>query len=221
MKKRIIDNKKYIPPLIAIIIGLVLAVISFSFVRHTEFNNLKTKFTLDTQNRINAILRETDINLEVIQSLYSFFESSEEVTREEFHNYTKHQISEHPGIQTLEWIPRVTDSERHTFEKGTQTELTTEYHFTEHDRTGNLVRASERKYHYPLYFVEPYKGNEAALGYDLASDEMTLKALNKSRDTRAMVASLPVPLMKKARQPYSYRVVLPVYKKGVSLVASE
>ncbi|UCH43982.1 MAG: hypothetical protein JSV11_06590, partial [Nitrospiraceae bacterium] len=67
--------------MIAIIIGLVLAVITFSFVRHTEFKNLKTQFTLDTQNRINAILRETDINLEVIQSLYSFFESSEEVTR--------------------------------------------------------------------------------------------------------------------------------------------
>jgi signal transduction histidine kinase len=221
LKKRISDNQKYIPPLIAIIIGLGLAVITFSFVRHTEFKNLKTQFTLDTQNRINAILRETDINLEVIQSLYSFFESSEEVTREEFHNFTKHQISEHPSIQTLEWIPRVTDSERHAFEKGTQAELTTEYHFTEHDSTGNLVRAAERKYHYPLYFVEPYRGNEAALGYDLASDEMSLKALIKSGDTRAMVASLPVSFTKKARQQYAYRVVLPVYRKHVTLVAIE
>jgi len=36
--------------------------------------------------------------------------------------------------------------------------------------TGKLKTAEQRKEYYPVYFVEPNKGNEMALGFDLSSN---------------------------------------------------
>ena len=52
-----------------------------------------------------------------------------------------------------------------------------------------MVRAAERDEYFPVYFVEPSKGNEIALGFDLASNAIRKDALEKSRDTGEMVAT--------------------------------
>jgi len=85
-------NQLFIPIFIVITLGLVLAVSAFYIVRHIEYQDIKTKFALDAQNQFNAIKREIAVNIKVIQSLRSFYLSSEEVTREEFSKFTKSQI---------------------------------------------------------------------------------------------------------------------------------
>jgi CHASE1-domain containing sensor protein len=69
----------------------VSAIASFYIVRHIEFLNIKAIFIREAQNRTNAIERELENNLEAIRSLKSFYLSSEEVTREEFYEFSSQE----------------------------------------------------------------------------------------------------------------------------------
>ena len=54
-----------------------------------------------------------------------------------------------------------------------RTEGFPDFQFTERIAQGKMKRAERRKEYFPVYFVEPYKGNEMALGFDLASNPDT------------------------------------------------
>jgi signal transduction histidine kinase len=198
-------------------LGIVLAVSAFHIVRYIERQDIKAKFTLDTQNRFNAIEREIEINLEIVQSLQSFYLSSEEVTREEFREFTKPQISGHPSIQALEWIPRISDSQRHAYERAAQNELYPNFQITQRDSQGKMEAASKRDEYFPVYFLEPYIGNETALGFDLSSNPERLEALKKSQNSEKMIATERITLVQDKEEQSSFLIFIPVYKKHQSL----
>ena len=54
------------------------------------------------------------------------------------------------------------------------------------------MRAGERPEYFPVFYVEPYKKNATALGFDLASNPVRRQALEFSRDSGEPVATGPV-----------------------------
>jgi len=123
-------------------------------------------------------------------------------------------LSRYPGIQALEWIPRVPDSEREVYEEGSRKDGFPDFQITERKAQGNMVRAAQREEYFPVYFVEPYEGNEVALGFDLASNPSRLEALNRSRKTGEMVATARITLVQETGSQFGLLVFLPVYRKG-------
>jgi signal transduction histidine kinase/CHASE1-domain containing sensor protein/ActR/RegA family two-component response regulator len=212
-------NRQYIPVIVVLIIGAVSAMVSFYLVRHIEFLNLKAMFVRDAQNRINAIKREIEINLAAVQNLRSFYISSREVTREEFHEFASRQLLGRPSIKALEWIPRVTYRERDKYEDIAKRYGPPDFQFTELDSQGIMVRAGERDEYFPVYFVEPYEGNEEALGFDLASEPVRAESLNRSRDSGKLIATAQVTLIQDKKRQDGFLVVAPVYRSQASLVS--
>jgi CHASE1-domain containing sensor protein len=84
-----------------------------------------------------------------------------------------------------------------------------------------MVRARERDEYFPVYFVEPYKGNEAALGFDLASNQARGASLSLARDTGKTTATSRVILVQETANQPGFLVFAPVYRKHVPLVSSE
>ena len=206
-------KRLFIPLFIVITVGIVLAVSAFYTVKHVENQDIAAKFGLDAQNRINAIKREIAINVEAIQSLRSFYLSSEEVTREEFIEFTRPQILDHPSIQALEWIPRIPDSKRRTYERAAQNELYPNFQITQLDSQGKIEAAVMREEYFPVHFVEPYIGNEVALGFDIASNPTMLEALKKSRNRGKIIASARISLLQEQEEQSSFIVSVPIYRK--------
>jgi len=214
-------SRLIIPLLVVITLGLVLAVSAFYTVRYIEHQDIKTKFALDTQNRFNAIKREIAINMEVLQSLRSFYLSSEEVTREEFSKFTIPQIIDHPSIQALEWIPNIPDSKRHAYVRAAQNESYPNFQITQLGSQGKMEIARKREEYFPVYFIEPYIGNEMALGYDLASNPIRLEALRKSRNSGEVIASERITLVQEKEDQSSFIVFVPIYRKHELLATVE
>ena len=77
-----------------------------------------------------------------------------------------------------------------------------------------MVPAAAREEYFPVYFVEPYEGNEIALGFDLASNPTRLEALNKSRDTGEAVATARITLVQEQEDQFAFLVFLPIYQNG-------
>jgi len=72
-----------------------------------------------------------------------------------------------------------------------------------------------------VFYVEPIKGNEKALGFDLASNPARREALERSRDTGQLVATSRVTLVQKTRDQYGFLVFYPIYRGGVESVSEE
>jgi PAS domain S-box-containing protein len=77
-----------------------------------------------------------------------------------------------------------------------------------------MVRAGDREEYFPVFFVEPFAGNEKALGYDVASNAVRLEALQRAASTGRMVATRRVILVQETADQYGALVFHPVYKEG-------
>jgi CHASE1-domain containing sensor protein len=95
----------------------------------------------------------------------------------------------------LEWVPRGFHKNRDAFEKQVNNETHPGFFFPERLKQGTMVRAGNRSEYFPVVFVEPYQGNESALGFDLASNPVRLNTLHQSRDSGAFLATKKIKLV--------------------------
>jgi len=172
-------NKTYRNILIAVIpvLGVAVSILVSSLNYYSDEKLMRTEFNEDVENRFSALRREIDSNLDVLASLQALYYVSKDVDSSEFRNFTNHFLKQHASIQALEWIPRVPDSRREAYETAARREGSPVFQFTERIAQGKMKRAEKRKEYFPVYFVEPYKGNEVALGFDLASNPTRREAL--------------------------------------------
>jgi len=208
--------RRYAKIIVIACVGLFLTLSAFFIVRRLEIQSLKTELQLHAQGYVNAVEKEISINFNALQSLNSFFKSTEVVSRKEFRTFTKDILQYIPGFQALEWIPRVLRSQREEYERAARLDGFRNFQITERREKEEMVRTGEREEYFPVYFVEPYKGNEIALGYDLASNPARKAALEKCRDTGQMTATARITLVQETGQEYGFLVFLPVYQKKTS-----
>ena len=128
-----------------------------------------------------------------------------------FHDYTRPFLQNRPEIQALEWLPLIEYSKRLAFENSIREQGHSEFQITERDQHGRLVPASQRDEYLPVTWLEPYVGNEAALGFDVASNPARTKAFHLARDSGEAVASGKITLVQEKQQQSGILVFLPVY----------
>ncbi len=132
--------------------------------------------------------------------LRGMYNASEYVSPNEFDTFALTLILDYPGTQALEWIPRVPHAERLAFERAAEADGLIGFRITERSPEGETVPASDRDEYFPVYYVAPMEGNEAALGFDLASNPTRLKALSQARDTGEPIATARTTLVQEVGQ---------------------
>ena len=163
-------QRRYFPIVLTIGIGIVFSGLGFAVVQRLENQKIKAEFKRLAENRVVALTRGIEQNQEILLSIKSFYDSSQEVSRDEFQQFVQSPVSRYQNIQALEWIPRVQQEQRSEYEELAQADGYPNFEFRESDRQGNMVKAHERAEYFPVYYVEPYQGNEIALGFDLGSN---------------------------------------------------
>jgi len=205
------------PILLTLIIGVALSFGAFFFGRSLEHDRTKAHFLQAAKTRTATLAGGIESKLHTLITIGSFYAASKEVGRLEFRRFVEAALSNHVGIQALEWIPRVLDNQRAAYEKAAQQDGLLDFQITERTSQGVVERAKQREEYFPVYFVEPLKGNEAAVGFDLASNATRLEALNRSRDTGKMLSTARITLVQEAGKQSGFLVFVPVYAKDVSL----
>ncbi len=176
---RVQSRLKHVLSLIIVILGITLSVLVFSYSLKLERQGMVEDLETDADNYYSALKRETDSSMQVLESLKALYMSSERVERSEFHIFSGHFFPSHRGIQALEWVPRVPDSLRKNYEVSARQGGFPHFRFSERLTQGDMVRAARRKEYFPVYFIEPYRGNEAAFGFDLASNPTRKESLER------------------------------------------
>ncbi|MFI5347006.1 MAG: CHASE domain-containing protein [Elusimicrobiota bacterium] len=145
-------------------------------------------------------------HLDAVQSAAGFFNSVPEATRAQFGRFAEGVRARHPGLQALEWRPRVRDAQRGAVEAAARRDGLKDFAFRETD--GRTVRPRAPEY-YPILYAEPARGNEKALGMDITQTSMIREAATRAIATGRPAASGPVQLIQDRESRNSVVVMVP------------
>lgn len=207
---------RILPSLGTFAAGLLLSGLIFASLRSLENKNAQASFNRVAQERLDAL--ETNITLTVnnLISLGAFFDAAHDVNRQRFDRFTAPLLARNHAIQALEWIPRVANQARQKYERDRQHDGFPSFQFREWPSSSQMVRAGKREDYFPVFFVAPYRGNEQALGFDLASDAVRRAALQRSADSGALVATSRIRLVQEKSDQHGFLVYRPVYRGGIT-----
>ena len=193
-------------------VGLALTGSFFLEWRYNAHTELKTVFLQRSMTRVQVVSQELDRQIDRLDGLRRFMDSRVSAERGEFSEYTLPLLKDVP-IRAFEWIPRVPKAERIAYESRARQGGFDGYQIYEKDAAGKKNSALDRDEYFPVYYVEPLKGNEAAPGYDLASEPSRRVAMEKARDTGSAVATQPLELVQEGQKKTGILLFMPVYAK--------
>ena len=248
--KRLLRLYRYLPTGLTLLLGGGLTLAATLGVGRWERLTRQNEFEKQTNNLTTALQRTTNRYSELLYSLGDFYQATDnQVSETAFQRFVHRALGSYPGIQALEWAPVISQQERPHYEQGLRenahkissscNELSDgrstqpcaprkiininmrNRHITERNTNGALMAASVRDRYVPVTYIEPWQTNEAALGYDLASDQTRRIALEHARDTGAIAATGRVQLVQEtAQNQYGFLVFLPVYSQSVQTLES-
>ena len=197
-----------------IAIGIILTLGGFVFTQRWGEVRAEHDFNVAAAGYTTAIDQTLSRHLDILDSIVGFYAASEFVSRDEFQTFAAEFLRRQPGIQALEWIPRVAAKAREEYEARARQDGIADFAIKERNADGNLVPARERAAYFPVYYVVPLAGNEKAMGFDLGSNAARLSALNKARNSGEIAVSGRIKLVQETGDQFGFLAFLPVYVKG-------
>lgn len=197
--------KNYTIVLSTLVIGILFSGSLFFWLLNNELEFTQEKFSSLISQYAKST--ETALNDEthLLNALSAYHYGSEFISRDEFKEFSSVLLKEHANVQALGWVPVVSLDEKKDYKKRG-------FYFTQRDKDGKIVPVGERSVYYPVYYMEPYKGNEKDHGFDLGSEKNILKSLLSAKNSTDIVASEAIKLVHEKWQQSVITIIQPVYK---------
>jgi signal transduction histidine kinase len=172
--------------------GLFVAI----FIRVSAWENDEQmlEFRLVSQQALDKIRTRLEEQEVFLDQLERSFSEAAPLTRLDFKALVESVLHRFPMLQAIEWAPQVGRAERAAFETAQRREIA-DFAIREVAPGGRPRRAGKRAEFYPVTYVEPLRGNEAALGLDLASDPDRDEAVVRALATGKVSATRPIRLV--------------------------
>jgi signal transduction histidine kinase len=205
-------------------LGLTAA--AFHVTRDLYRSAVEQEFDRQASHYVLALHKATDRHLELLNMAAGLSSDSNPVdsrsnpvdSRWDFYKFAKDRLAYYPGFQALAWVPIVPESEREAYIRRAEADGLRGFKFSEITGTSAVVPAAKRRHHLPLYFLDPYKGNEDIIGLDLASIPEIRSALQRTnRDGLLNVVEWKDPRGQDYRNGKSLLMVQPVFAADAGL----
>ncbi len=203
----------HLPVAALLCFGIFAASICFFALRSLEAEKAQVAFQRAAQERLDDLQSYLDLTIRSVVSVGAFCESRGPVTRSSFASFAATLLSAHdPGIQALEWAPRVSLSERPGFERAMRAGGLPGFEIRDRLALGRMVRAGDRPFYFPVLFVQPSAGNELALGFDLLSINSRRDAVLRAAYTGALTVTQRITLVQETSGQYGILILRPVFR---------
>jgi len=199
-----------------IFFGLFVSISSGYLLYNMEEEKIIKEFHKEVDEHVASLHRETILNFEALRSLAILFSDSTAPDWNNFSLEAKSIRSRHNSIQALEWVPLVKHAQRDVIESKPLLNLP-KFEIIERQKQGSMVIAPVKDEYFPVYFVEPYIGNELAYGFNLASNDIRYQTIISARDTGLPTASGSITLVQEKGDQKGFLAFIPIYKvRGLS-----
>lgn len=180
-------------PSIIVLVVAVVAIMQNASLILTQRQLLLRQEALDS---LAGLQQELTAHQELLDATGSLRAASDYVSQEEFGTFTASFLSRHPDLQAVSWNPIVSRDERPSFESSQQGQAGLEgFEITERDANGTLIRAADRPEYVTVAYIEPLAENQAALGFDVYSNDVRADAIDRARASKTDQVTAPIDLV--------------------------
>ena len=194
--------------------GLTASVLVYAGLLVGQRRLIDQQFSFDAAQALGAIQHSLAAHLQVVRSLRAFYDASERVERNEFHDFTGALLLAHPGMQQLAWAPLVAAGQRAEHERSAIEQANNDYQIREANAQGELIPAKERGEYFPLCFLQPGDSMAGMSGFDLGADPESSAAVARARDTGDLAATGCIRFPPADGKSNVLLVVAPIFRKG-------
>ncbi|KUJ85701.1 hypothetical protein AVO45_01560 [Ruegeria marisrubri] len=175
------------------LLSLALTLIVWQALLKEEHDTAVAEFDRVAARRIEAVKRQILQGVSMIKALNGLYASSRSVERSEFHVFSQPFLNDLPNVEVALYAPSVPNNLIAFWENLGRAQLDDRYEVYELTAEGQRVAPQVRDMHFPVFFVESRRSStREALGYDLASDPVMLRAIRHARDGGSAAVTAPV-----------------------------
>lgn len=194
-----------------ITVGVVIAGLAFEITKSDSERLVFDRFDDSADAAGLAITSSISAHVEPVLYIQDLYKASEFVSRDQFKIFSSRVLDSAPDVRGLSWIQRVKRTDRERFESEARATGHANFGITERNSEGLLISAGERDEYFPVYHIEPMEGNDAALGFDLATNPSRLAALNEARDSGNISVTSRIKLVQETGTQFGILVLAPIY----------
>lgn len=196
--------------LATLLLGTLLSTLVYINAIKEDADDIRADFITKVTNRSYAMEKEFNYFFDQLGSIQSLFSIFPNVTEKEFAQFVRPILKKQKTIQALEWAPRIALSERETFEEAIRNKGLSHFKILENDND-QFISAGDRPVYYPILYAEPSKGNESAIGYDLGSNPIRLRAIEKAILSKSPVLTEKIQLIQEKKGAFGILLFFPVF----------
>ena len=198
--------------------GLVASVAIWWYAHAVETRISQGRFDADAIVRVDAIERKLSSVTTVIADTASFLSVAGENVSERFPAIAQPLIEREPIFQALGWDPIVQHSERESYEQSIRARGNPDFRITERQSSGELRPASVAPEYVVVEIILPSKGNESAIGYNVASEARRRQALETARKHGKVSTTAPITLVQETANQSGVLIFAPVYRGSDTVI---
>ena len=208
-------QKIRVSPVLLLIISLCLTATVFILSKIAIDEKARVKFEIEWKGVQGKIQAYSEAYVDQLYAGKGLFAASKSVERDEWNAFIGKQrsIKRLPGIVASEYIQVVRNNEIDAFVESVRNDKSVEPlgypAFDVSPKTQNEQR-------YVVSYIEPFEANNAAFGYDMASDDVRREAFDRAMETGEVMASRKIHLLRNQSEA-GFMMVLPIYKNDISV----
>lgn len=168
-KPRKLWRSRIIPILVPLCLTFIIVIIAHVFYRYSELKHVQSKFAGVIHYKFNLLTEKLKLTKETAHTTSLLFAITPVINKEEFQRIGTLLLQENSIIQSIQWVPKVTNREE--FEK--------KYHLEILEKNSKNYSSSKNKsVYYPILFTVSKSHDIFPNGYDLSSNPNLINKLN-------------------------------------------
>src|SRR5690606_19935193 len=219
LANREVSRPRQIGVALSLVLIFSLVIAMFFFARHQEQVRTQLAFQNRAQAAVTGLQSQIDQYLTLLHDAGAMFRASEQITREEFREFTRDLSKMYPGLLGLSWSQRVAANDRKAYEAATRAEGFPDFAIREGEPTQPLLPAAARAEYFPVTYIEPYRN--AVPGFDDFGESERRRAIGSARDRNELVATGRISLLQANQDNWGVLVFAPIYQREVPLETLE
>ncbi|MBL8448099.1 MAG: CHASE domain-containing protein [Zoogloeaceae bacterium] len=176
--------------------SLALVILAFVWAAQREMAQIQAEFASLGRKAEGALVAQINSHLAALRGLERFIAvvDPRQLDPGRFLAFAGPLVNTQPGFQALSWNEWVDDSQRTAFEARQRRDMP-DFRITERSPSGGVEAAAKRPDYVVVTFVAPLKGNQRALGFDIASDPIRAEAIHRAIQSRSLAATSRIRLV--------------------------
>lgn len=175
-------------------LGCLTSFVLFFALHNMNSEQASKEFEMQFQKSFKEIQHIVKKDTNILHILGGVFEADPNTSYQKFDSIASRIMEQNKRVKALEWIPKVSKSQLNYYLKVAKKSGFQNFKIYE-KQNGKRIILKERPFYFPVLYVSPVKGNEAAIGYDLGSNPVRKAALDKAALSHDLIATEPVKLI--------------------------